>query len=1564
MQKAQELVVPESGKVAVWEAEKALMAGWQVVPHNGASGGAFVEPVADHPKPVLEFRFKVDKPTTIKVFPLWWRHGEQKTATRFPSQVPYLRIQQMFEMAYPDPKGITRLPFAIPARFGPDALDGDGERLFFTAPETGRIGIVDLLMERIVDSIEVGGYLTDLVFDHNLHRLFIADGMSNRIVVLDTQRRTKIAEVAVPEMPYSLALHNGHLFVACMMAKKVVVLETKTLRKVHEIALPLPPQHAEVRNGQLLVWLVPAAYDAKTLTETVPDRLAFYPQHVFPEGAYEPPCVWQTLRALQKGGIVRLFHRVSSFGSLWDGRFHVEPQAAIVRAGEKPIQLRIRWTLNPSQPHEEVLDIATLVGEMNDQEALPDRYCVADGKFFFTLPSLGKVVCRPLEPDTKPVLLDIGGYLTDMAAFSDGFWVGYRGFGAMSGQPLSKGEPFGVPMGKYVDVCLSFFPSPDIGRVYSPDSNRYPAKVYIADSQNNRIIVVDPQTLRVVKSVPVGTMPIALNLFGSDLFVTCRKGQEVLVIDVRTDEIVRRCHLPAEPVFADVARFQPPHTASEFRPPAEIDNAPVWYVAHFHPLAFRLNDYQPTQADELTLVDAILYRRRQRFVWTDAQGREHQAFADNMHTIRFDGERWLDVSEVTDPKRQIEPAQLRWGDELGTITIAVDGSVAHDWMRNIWLTPNERRFLVNPPQHLWQQGVEPFGDFASIFREWNAPAFTVGAGEHGLTVTAHSPYACLDGLIIWRTLERTVQVQLVGATDDTVNGVLLPASVFASDEPVQFRLRFQAQRAQRLHCQWQVLHPVDGEVASGELTLDAPAGKKREALITPPLHRMGLLTLRVQLQSDDGTLVLERVFVRLPKLTHPRLLCRPEALPNIHERIAQHRELFRRWRSWLEQHINEADFLPKDWTSTGQNLGVELAKWRAIACLFAEWAMPRTDGQKPLLQKLLPLLKGRASAGGWSSFQADFQFGGALAVLYDFATAIDQTFAPMVKAQLQPALLLERALPETLMLIDEPLTPKMRMVLSRHAIMLDNYLRYFAAHQGKTGGMLWQGLGSHCQCALHSIARSLLFWGNFLGDLSFVRDVFGKLYTHLNYALPKFDHDGFLAKGGLRGDHPGTPGIDPKIGTLPMRWLLVHLTGNQMERSLHDLRPLIERLELATEEEAMQLLNEGANFAAPLLLALGIYEMDGRKDAGQRTQRNGTKDEKRGAEQTEPLSLCFEGEGAVCLKSDWSPTMTDIYFVSGVRDVGYRTQPNHLQIFKAGRVLFGTPVHVVDHGTPTPSWANAIVIGEGLPKEWAIAMGYARMDERRIVNRFAPEVLSYALRDFRRTGIEPESYRGWFAGGHAGPGTYDLPLHSHTRHPFIAQGAIVAFVTHPAFDYIAGDATNVWRVEEVREVYRQVVFVLPDVIIVFDRIKLRQLRPTQWLASTAPEVHIDGQKFLIINSDAFLQGVVLLPERAHIEALGVQSFEGGRKQNRLRITPDAPSLSVNYLVVSRTGAREPTPLDAELVTEGEMVGAKVRIDGQTVTALFRLNGDVGGEMRLEQDGREQRHRFPANTLRR
>jgi len=99
-----------------------------------------------------------------------------------------------------------------------------------------------------------------------------------------------------------------------------------------------------------------------------------------------------------------------------------------------------------------------------------------------------------------------------------------------------------------------------------------------------------------------------------------------------------------------------------------------------------------------------------------------------------------------------------------------------------------------------------------------------------------------------------------------------------------------------------------------------------------------------------------------------------------------------------------------------------------------------------------------------------------------------------------------------------------------------------------------------------------------------------------------------------------------------------------------------------------------------------------------------------------------------------------------------------------------------------------------------------------------------------------------------------------------------------------------------------------------------------------------------------------LPKDVKLQADGVQSLPGGRKQNRLRIVPTEPSLSVNYLVVLRTGIGTPSRLTTRLVTEGGLVGAEVIYEGRTIMALFRTEGALGGQVRLKANGQE--HTFP------
>ena len=165
--------VPTSGDFIRWEAERAIQRGApEVVEHplsrlrrdvaakppHRASGGAYVKASAGD---ALEFPFELAEEAELCFYPEWWRHGEQKPAKRFP---------------HPFPKD-----------FGPTALAACGDKVFFNAPVTGCIGVMDAETERLLDPIEVGGYPIDMACDLRAAKIYVVDAAGNRVVVVDAK---------------------------------------------------------------------------------------------------------------------------------------------------------------------------------------------------------------------------------------------------------------------------------------------------------------------------------------------------------------------------------------------------------------------------------------------------------------------------------------------------------------------------------------------------------------------------------------------------------------------------------------------------------------------------------------------------------------------------------------------------------------------------------------------------------------------------------------------------------------------------------------------------------------------------------------------------------------------------------------------------------------------------------------------------------------------------------------------------------------------------------------------------------------------------------------------------------------------------------------------------------------------------------------------------------------------------------------------------------------------------------------------------------------------------------
>ena len=113
-----------SGDTLIQAERGEVLGGWKRVSHPWASGGEYLASTSADGKTTVEFPIQVDRDVTLTVSPLWWRHGEQKTAQRFPANVPFCHVQQVWPMAYPDrSKQCDSYPFPVVDPPGPGLLD-------------------------------------------------------------------------------------------------------------------------------------------------------------------------------------------------------------------------------------------------------------------------------------------------------------------------------------------------------------------------------------------------------------------------------------------------------------------------------------------------------------------------------------------------------------------------------------------------------------------------------------------------------------------------------------------------------------------------------------------------------------------------------------------------------------------------------------------------------------------------------------------------------------------------------------------------------------------------------------------------------------------------------------------------------------------------------------------------------------------------------------------------------------------------------------------------------------------------------------------------------------------------------------------------------------------------------------------------------------------------------------------------------------------------------------------------------------------------------------------------
>jgi len=803
-------------------------------------------------------------------------------------------------------------------------------------------------------------------------------------------------------------------------------------------------------------------------------------------------------------------------------------------------------------------------------------------------------------------------------------------------------------------------------------------------------------------------------------------------------------------------------------------------------------------------------------------------------------------------------------------------------------------------------------------------------------------------------------------------------AVFYAEEPVRLKLSlhllesgmaFQGELA--VH----VFNSMDEHVWSNRWEEYLGGQQRRsERILELPLSQTGVYRLEAEFRSSAGKAEKTFYFLRMPRLERPRLLARPAQWAEAKKIMAKYPHLFQRYFQWLVEQMQTPGFLPtsllraeflpslppeqKKLANQGGWRRYDLA-YRLLGVELACHLLPEPD-RNPFQQSLLQVLRsGRSDSYCHFHHHGPF-FPGFDAAFLDLAAAeLGEQTEPVQKLRefLAGRLGDMNVLAWTLAAMGDPPTPRERMLLWELMTWRVNAERYFTVHAGKRGGTWWLNHRTGCHCPFAGYAYGFLYLRHFFGEERLHERTFIRGFvTHARLTRPRQDVRGIFGPESPPGE--------------PQRWITHVLSRHPLTETIYNWRPILDRLqqpEPPSKEELARcfFFPDSANnnlpvpFVLPLGLALGWYDP-------QMPQV--------GWEEMPPTVL-FDGEGEVVMRSDYSPQATEVFFACGIRDHVYRHQPTHLMVMKAGEPLLSTASFWGDHGCPSlaisegNSWGNVVVVE---PSDWQTRWKnnffHPRGEELALINRFTNATFRRLVREQRLAGYLPAE--SGFGGG--------LNLHGHTETFLHREGRILAFETHPAFDYVAGDGTLSWLPEQARRVVRQVLFVRPDLVLVYDRVRLGpKAERAYWLAATGLNLQTNANRFIVQSGEAFLNGLVLAPVQARLVAVDPAKSEKYRslfdkRALNLKVLeihppslPSAESSSqgvIEFLTAMRIGLGSSPAIAGSLELTDKQMHVAIQAEDRTVEAAFERGDLCTGQLWIRAGKVPPEAKAPAPTV--
>lgn len=359
-----------------------------------------------------------------------------------------------------------------------------------------------------------------------------------------------------------------------------------------------------------------------------------------------------------------------------------------------------------------------------------------------------------------------------------------------------------------------------------------------------------------------------------------------------------------------------------------------------------------------------------------------------------------------------------------------------------------------------------------------------------------------------------------------------------------------------------------------------------------------------------------------------------------------------------------------------------------------------------------------------------------------------------------------------------------------------------------------------------------------------------------------------------------------------------------------------------------------------------------------------------------PPTMLFRERGYLSMRSDWSEDAVYAHFHCGRFESDSRNNAdnNSFIIYRRGYLACDTGTR----GLNNPEQRD--------------------MSDGRHHDRYFPQTVAH---NSITVGTDDIEGNGWTAvcGGQVSRPRREwlerlgIPITSRTLYEPRA-GEVIAFETCPELDYVAGDATRSYSPDRVERFTRQLVFIRPDLFVVFDRVtSVRAGDPKRWYLHTMeeprlldgeetpdpsvhPEGHFlwDGRSGRAEHEGSALLFRTLLPEDATIRKIGGpgHQFEvNGENLDmydawydrlgpsfakriglglwRIEVEPARASREDTFLHVLRaTDAAAPGRLEAERLMTEEGPGARIRTPDGEVTVTFARRGSVGGHITIRR----------------